>query len=62
LGKDRKQRLTLSIQNAFDEEYARPSRGCADTPDDGPYDCSIPYLYANLGLPRTVRFSYTHGF
>ena len=62
LGKDRKQQLTLSVQNAFDEEYGRPSRGCADNPADGPYDCSDPYLYVNLGLPRTVRFSYTHAF
>jgi vitamin B12 transporter len=62
LGKDRKQQLTLSIQNAFDEEYGRPQRGCADNPADGPYDCSDPYLYVNLGLPRTVRFSYTHAF
>jgi outer membrane cobalamin receptor len=62
LDQDRKQRLTLSVQNAFDEEYGRPSRGCIDNSADGPYDCSDPYIYVNLGLPRTVRFSYTHGF
>jgi vitamin B12 transporter len=62
LGRDRKQQLTLSIQNAFDEEYGRPSRGCGDNPADGPSDCTDKYLYTNLGLPRTVRFSYTHGF
>ena len=54
--------LALSLQNLFDQRYGRPSRGCADTPADGPYDCSLPYVYVNLGLPRTLRGSYTYRF
>jgi vitamin B12 transporter len=62
LDASRRHRLNLSLQNAFDEEYGRPSRGCADTTTDGPYDCSAPYIYRNLGLPRTLRASYSYAF
>ncbi|MEO8467568.1 MAG: TonB-dependent receptor [Gammaproteobacteria bacterium] len=61
-GEGKKQQLNLALQNALDEEYGRPSKGCLDVSTDGPYDCSSPYTYVNLGLPRTLRFSYTHGF
>jgi vitamin B12 transporter len=62
IGADRKQQLNVSLQNALDEEYGRPSQGCADVATDGPDDCSAPYAYVNLGLPRTLRVSYTHRF
>ena len=54
--------LSVSLQNLFDEQYGRPSRGCLDVPTDGPYDCSAPYIYVNRGLPRTVRASYIYTF
>lgn len=59
---DRKHRLVLSLQNVFDKQYGSPSRGCADVSTDGPFDCSAPYFYSNLGLPRTFRASYTYSF
>jgi vitamin B12 transporter len=58
----RHQELNLSIRNLFDERYGLPNRGCKDTPADGPYDCSIPYVYVNLGMPRTIAISYTYRF
>ncbi len=61
-GEGKKQQLTLALQNVLDEEYGRPGGGCRDVSTDGPFDCSSPYVFVNLGLPRTVRFSYTHGF
>jgi vitamin B12 transporter len=62
LGAQRQHRLVVSLQNVFDKEYGRPSRGCKDDPADGPYDCSLPYTYVNLGLPRTLRASYSYTF
>lgn len=58
----RHQQVNLSIRNLFDQRYGLPRRGCKDTPDDGPYDCSIPYIYVNLGMPRTFAVSYTYRF
>lgn len=58
----RRQTLNLSIQNLFDEDYGRPSRGCRDVATDGPYSCSSPYIFVNRGLPRTFRASYTLAF
>jgi vitamin B12 transporter len=58
----RRQQLNLSIRNLFDQRYGLPGRGCRDTPADGPFDCSIPYVYVNLGLPRTFAVSYTYRF
>jgi outer membrane cobalamin receptor len=58
----RHQQLNISIRNLFDRRYGLPARGCADTPADGPYDCSIPYVYQNLGLPRTFAVSYSYRF
>jgi outer membrane cobalamin receptor len=54
--------LSLSLWNLFDKSYGRPSRGCLDVPGDGPYDCSAPYTYVNLGLPRTLRATYSYSF
>jgi vitamin B12 transporter len=59
---ERHHRLTVAVDNVFDEEYGRPAQGCADTPTDGPYDCSLPYTYVNRGLPRMLRASYTYKF
>ena len=62
LDRDHHHELSVSLQNLFDTQYGRPSRGCRDVPTDGPYDCSAPYVYVNLGLPRTVRASYSYRF
>jgi outer membrane cobalamin receptor len=62
LDADHRHRLNLSLQNAFDEEFGRPSRGCRDVAGEGPDDCSSPYVFVNLGLPRTLRASYTYAF
>lgn len=58
----RRQQLNISIRNLFDQRYGLPGRGCRDTPADGPYDCSIPYVFVNLGMPRTFAVSYTYKF
>jgi outer membrane cobalamin receptor len=62
LDAERRHRLNLSLQNAVDEELGRPAQGCIDDPADGPFDCSTPYTYTNLGLPRTLRASYSYAF
>ena len=62
LDAERHQQLNLSVRNLFDQHYGLPARGCKDTPADGPYDCSIPYVYTNLGMPRTVAISYSYRF
>lgn len=62
LDPERRQQLNLSVRNLFDQSYGLPNRGCKDTPNDGPYACSIPYLYVNLGMPRTFAVSYTYRF
>jgi outer membrane cobalamin receptor len=58
----RRHRLSVSVQNLFDRDYGRPSRGCLDVATDGPYDCSSPYIFVNRGLPRTAVFRYTYDF
>ncbi|HTT04862.1 MAG TPA: TonB-dependent receptor [Steroidobacteraceae bacterium] len=58
----RHQQLNFSIRNLLDRQYGRPGHGCADVPTDGPYDCSSPYIYVNLGLPRTFAASYEYRF
>jgi vitamin B12 transporter len=58
----RHQQINFSIRNLFDRQYGLPARGCADVATDGPYDCSSPYFYVNLGLPRTFAVSYTYRF
>ena len=62
LDEERHHRVTVDIYNVFNEQYGRPAQGCADTPADGPYDCSLPYTYVNRGLPRMLRASYTYKF
>jgi outer membrane cobalamin receptor len=62
IDKARRQQLNLSIRNLFDRRYGLPARGCADVATDGPFDCSMPYVYVNLGMPRTVAASYTYRF
>jgi vitamin B12 transporter len=59
---DRKQRISVSIQNLFDRQYGTPNRGCLDQPTDGPFDCSSPYLFVNRGLPRTAAIRYSYDF
>jgi vitamin B12 transporter len=59
---NRKHTLILSLQNVLDKQYGSPARGCTDVATDGPNDCSSPYIYSNLGLPRTFRASYTYSF
>jgi outer membrane receptor for ferric coprogen and ferric-rhodotorulic acid len=56
----RHQMLNLSIRNLFDRVYGLPNRGCGDVTTDGAYDCSAPYVYLNLGEPRTFALSYTY--
>ncbi len=58
----RRQQLNFSIRNLFDQTYGRPGRGCKDVATDGPYDCSMPYTYVNLGMPRTFGLSYSYSF
>ena len=62
LDRRRRQTLNLALQNLFDQEYGRPSRGCRDVATDGPFSCSSPYFYVNRGLPLTARFSYSVAF
>lgn len=62
LDADHRHRLNLSLQNAFDEEFGRPARGCRDVAGEGAFDCSVHYQFVNLGLPRTLRASYTYAF
>lgn len=62
LDPDHKHRLNLSLQNAFDEEFGRPQRGCRDVAGESAFDCSVPYQYVNLGLTRTLRASYSYAF
>ena len=62
LDAERRQQLNISIRNLLDQRYGLPGRGCKDTPADGPYDCSIPYVYVNLGMPRTFAVSYSYRF
>jgi vitamin B12 transporter len=58
----RHETLSLSLDNVFDRRYGRPSKGCLDVSTDGPFDCSMPYAYVNLGLPRTFRASFSYAF
>jgi outer membrane receptor for ferrienterochelin and colicin len=62
LDADHKHRLSVSLQNAFDEQFGRPARGCRDVAGEGPFDCSQHYTFVNLGLTRTLRASYSYAF
>lgn len=59
---ERRQTLNFSIRNLLDRKYGAPGKGCRDVSTDGPYDCSSPYVYVNLGLPRTFALSYAYRF
>jgi vitamin B12 transporter len=53
---DRRHRVGLRLENAFDEDYASSlGRGFRDA------DAS-PYPYRNLGMPRTWHASYRFTF
>ncbi len=62
LDEARHHRFTFDIDNVLNKQYGTPSQGCMDTPADGPYDCSLPYIYVNRGLPRMLRASYTYKY
>ena len=55
-GDNRRHRLGIRVENAFDEEYAS-SVGRATTDVGG-----TSYGYANLGTPQTVHVSYTYRY
>jgi outer membrane cobalamin receptor len=56
LDEDRKQTITLRIENLFDKQYAS-SLGSAERDSDG-----SNYTYWNLGVPRTFSARYTYKF
>lgn len=62
LGADRQHRFDLTLQNALDEQYGRPSRACADVAGASFFSCSAPYAAVNLGLGRTAAIRYTYSF
>lgn len=51
----RHHRLSLRLENAFDEEYGRPGTGRTDASNAG-------YAVINLGTPRTLHASYSYTF
>ncbi len=55
LGKDGHHRVSMRLENAFNEEYA--SRVRPGTTDDGD-----SYVYAFRGVPRTLHASYAYQF
>ena len=55
-GDNRRHRLGIRVENAFDEDYAS-SVGRATTDVGG-----TSYAYANLGTPQTVHVSYTYRY
>lgn len=55
LGAGGHHRLSLRLENAFDEEYASRVRS-------GPSDEGSTYAYSFLGTPRTLHASYTFQF
>jgi vitamin B12 transporter len=52
----RRQKIDLTLQNLFDKTYAT-GLGTGTRDADGSF-----YTFWNLGVPRTVRVSYTYGF
>jgi vitamin B12 transporter len=61
-GAVRQQRISVSLQNLFNRQYGRPSRGCQDVSTDGASDCSEPYVFVNRGLPLTAAIRYSYDF
>ncbi len=51
----RHHRLSVRLENAFDEEYGRPGTGFRDADDS-------PYTIVNLGTPRTLHLNYAYTF
>ena len=56
IDQDRRHRIGVHLQNAFDEEYATRVR--TTTPDGG----GDSYVYWHLGTPRTLRVDYSFLF
>jgi vitamin B12 transporter len=56
IGPTRRQRIDLTLQNLFDKTYAT-GLGTGTRDADG-----SNYTFWNLGVPRTLRISYTYGF
>jgi outer membrane cobalamin receptor len=52
----RRQRIDVTLQNLFDKTYAT-GLGSGTRDADGSF-----YTFWNLGVPRTLRISYTYGF
>ncbi len=52
----RRQKIDVTLQNLFDKTYAT-GLGTGTRDADGSF-----YTFWNLGIPRTVRVSYTYGF
>ncbi len=52
----RRQRIDVTVQNLFDKTYAT-GLGTGIRDSDG-----SPYTFWNLGVPRTLRISYSHAF
>ena len=56
-GPDNRQRINLSLENAFDETYStHVSRAFRDSVG------ATPYLVHYLGAPRTLHVSYSYNF
>jgi vitamin B12 transporter len=51
----RHHRVSVRLENAFDEEYGRPGTGFTDADES-------PYTIVNLGTPRTWHLNYTYAF
>jgi vitamin B12 transporter len=56
VGPARRQRIDVTLQNLFDKTYAT-GLGTGARDADGSF-----YTFWNLGVPRTLRVSYTYGF
>jgi outer membrane cobalamin receptor len=56
IGPARRQRIDVTLQNLFDKTYAT-GLGTGTRDADGSF-----YTFWNLGVPRTLRVSYTYGF
>lgn len=59
LDREQHQEINLSLQNVFNRQYGEPAQGFLDDAADR---YANPYIYTNLGLPRTLTASYTYKF
>ena len=55
LDADRKHRIGVRLENAFDEEYGRPGTGRSDVGNTS-------YTIVNLGVPRTWHVTYSYAY